>query len=303
MSRSSKSRASEVVVRRRRQPALAGIARSLLGAVGVSLTLRSLLAAYVLIVAVAASLNAYASVRLVRYRLDFVDALRERLYRAVAAAEWKHLLSLRQSDVLSTITMNVSWVSLGVLASLKLAVTAILVVVQLAVALRISPLVTALAAGTGGALIAITWPLVARSRRLGREQVDNNRGVLASVTGFLDGLKLAKAHGLEAGHVGTFGEAIRRSRRSQIDFTTAQSISTAVQLVVTSIVLAILVSVAVQHFPSRTGQPARGRLHLQPPGAPDHLGPAERSPGRAVAPRLQRPARRHRRLRGGQRAA
>ncbi len=134
------------------------------------------------------------------------------------------------------------------LASLKLVVTAILVVVQLAVALRISPLVTALAAGTGGALIAITWPLVARSRRLGREQVDNNRGVLASVTGFLDGLKLAKAHALEAGHVGTFGEAIRRSRRSEIDFTTAQSIATAVQVVVTSIVLAILVSVAVQHF-------------------------------------------------------
>jgi len=227
---------------------VAGIAASLLGTVGVSLTLRSLLTAYVLIVAVAASLQAYASVRIVRYRLDFVDALRERLYRAVAVAEWRHLVSLRQSDVLSTVTMDVTWMSLGAQASLMLAVTTILIVVQLVVALRISPLVTALAAGTGAGLIAITWPLVARSRRLGREQVDSNRGVLAAVTGFLDGLKLAKAHGLEPGHVGTFGTAIRRSRRSQIAFTTAQSVSTAVQLVVTAVVLAILVTVAVEQF-------------------------------------------------------
>src|SRR5438552_11701253 len=43
---------------------LASLARSLFSPIGVSVTLRSLLVAYVVMVAVTASLNAYASVRL-----------------------------------------------------------------------------------------------------------------------------------------------------------------------------------------------------------------------------------------------
>jgi len=227
---------------------LANLARSALAAVGVSLTLGSLLVAYVILVAVAALLSVYSTVRLLRYRLEFVDGLRERVFGAVADAEWKHLVALRQSDVLSTMTLNVSWVSLGAQAALGVSITSVLVVVQLVVALRISPVVTALAAATGAALIAAVWPLVSRSRRLGRELVDNNRGVLAAMTGFLDGLKLAKAHALEAGHLSAFRQAIRRSRRSQIAFSAAQQTATAVQLTVTAIVLALLIDLAVTRF-------------------------------------------------------
>jgi ATP-binding cassette subfamily C protein len=224
---------------------LANLARSALATVGVSLTLGSLLVAYVILVAVAAILSAYSTVRLLRYRLEFVDGLRERVYSAVADAEWKYLVALRQSDVLSTMTLNVSWVSLGVQSLIGVSITFILVIVQLVVAVRISPEVTALAAVTGAGLIAAVWPLVARSRRLGRELVDNNRGVLAAMTGFLDGLKLAKAHALEAGHLTAFSEAIRRSRRSQIAFSVAQQSATAVQLGVTAVVLAVLIDLAV----------------------------------------------------------
>ena len=227
---------------------LADVGRWLLGTVGVSPTLRSLLVAYVVIVALASSLNAYASIGLVRYRLDFVDGLRQRLYEAVAVADWKHLAALRRSEILSTITVNVGWVAMGVLALLQLGVATILVAVQLAVAVRISPWVTALAAGTGAALIVSMAPLISRSRRLGRELVDDNHGVLAAVTGFLEGLKLAKAHGLEATHVTTFSRAIRRSRASQVAFATAQSAATAVQLVVTAAVLALVVDIAVERL-------------------------------------------------------
>jgi ATP-binding cassette subfamily C protein len=89
---------------------------------------------------------------------------------------------------------------------------------------------------------------VARSRRLGRQLVQLNRGVLASVTGFLDGLKLAKAHGLEPAHLTSFDDAMAQARRSQIDFAKAQATATAVQLTVTAVVLAVLIDVAVGQF-------------------------------------------------------
>jgi ATP-binding cassette subfamily C protein len=224
---------------------LARCAREVFGALRIPFTLSSILVVYVAVVAFAAALAAYQSVLLVRYRLEFVDGLRRRLYTAIARAEWRHLLGLRQSDLLTALTVDISWVGQGTLAVLNLGAAAVLVIVQVAVAVRISPTVTALAMATGIGLAALVWPLVARSRRLGRELVRLNRGVLASVTGFLDGLKLAKAHGLEPAHLTSFDDAMARARRSQIDFAKAQATATAVQLTVTAVVLAVLIDVAV----------------------------------------------------------
>jgi ATP-binding cassette subfamily C protein len=224
---------------------LASRAREALGALGIPITLGAMLAVYLGVVAVTAALSAYQSVLLVRYRLEFVDKLRRRLYAAIARAQWRHVLGLRQSDLLTALTVDIGWVGQGTLAVLNLGVAAIVVTVQVAVALRISTVVTALAMATGIGLAALVWPLVARGRRLGRELVRLNRGVLASVTGFLDGLKLAKAHGLEPAHLTSFADAMARARRSQIEFAKAQAAATAVQLTVTAAVLAAAIYVAV----------------------------------------------------------
>ena len=221
---------------------------SALDVIGVTLTLRSLLVVYVITVALAAALNAYATVMLVRYRAEFVDGLRSRLYAAISRAEWRHLLGLRQSELLTTLTANIAWVSAGTVAVLNLAVVSLLAIAQLAVATRISPAFTLLAVATGAVLIAVVWPLVRRSRRLGRELVDNTQALYGSVTGFLDGLKLAKAHALESGHVDSFAEAVTRSRSSEIALAKASAVSSAVQLAATAVVLAVIVDVAVEHL-------------------------------------------------------
>ena len=221
------------------------LARDVFEALEIQLSLRTMLVAYVLVVALGACLTAYQSMLAARYRLEFVDGLRQRAYGSIARAEWRHLLALRSSDLLTSLSVDVAWVGQAAVAALSLAVAVVLIAVQLAVALRISPGITALAALTGGALTALVWPLVARSRRLGQELVGHNRDVLGAVTGFLDGLKLAKAHGLEDGHLRTFDEAAARTRRSQLAFTKAQAAATAIQLTVTAIVLAVIVDVAL----------------------------------------------------------
>ena len=234
-----------------RAPSAGGLmarAREAFHALGVPLSLTAMLVVYVAVVAAAAALTAYQNVLLVRYRLEFVDELRQRLYGNIARAEWRHLLGLRQSDLLTALTIDVSWVGQGTLAVLNLGVAVVVITVQVAVALRISAAVTGIAMATGIGLAALMWPLVARSRRLGRELVQLNRGVLASVTGFLDGLKVAKVHGLEPGHLASFDSAIVRARRSQIDFTKAQSAAAAVQFSATAVVLAVLIDVSAgQH--------------------------------------------------------
>jgi ATP-binding cassette subfamily C protein len=225
--------------------AVGGRAQEAFGALGIPLTLPAVLIVYAAVVAVAAALAAYQNVLLVRYRLEFVDALRRRLYRSIARAQWQHLVGLRESDLLTALTVDIAWVAQGTLAVLNLGVAVAVVAVQVAVAVQISPAVTAVAMATGTSLAAVVWPLVRRSRRLGQELARFNRGVLGSVTGFLSGLKLAKTHGLEPGHLTNFGEAIASARRSQIDFAKAQALATAVQVSVTAAVLATLIYVAL----------------------------------------------------------
>jgi ATP-binding cassette subfamily C protein len=230
------------------QGGIAGGVRSALETAGIPVTLRWMLAAYVAIVALAAALNAYQNVLTTRYCLGFVDGLRGRMYAAIAQAEWRHLLALRHSDLLTTLTVTVGSVMQGTIAVLRIGSAMFLIAVLSAIAIRLSPEITAVAAVSGLALTGLVWPVLARSRRLGQDLVDSNKAVMGTATDFLDGLKLAKAHGLEAGHVATFNSALGRARDSQVQLTKASAAVSAVQTTATALVLAVLVTVAVERL-------------------------------------------------------
>lgn len=218
---------------------------------GVAPTLATVLVVYVAVTAVTAGLNAYGTVLGTRYRLEYVDHLRGRLLAAVAHAQWRQLMELRQSDLLAVLTTNVSWVAIGAMGAMSVIVTAIVVAAQLIAATGISPPLTGLAVLSGIGLVAVVWPLISRSRRLGRELMQGNRRVMAMATGFLDALKLVKAYGREDEHVSLFTAALTRARGSQVDFTRAGATATAVQAVLTAGMLALVVelSVRVIHVP------------------------------------------------------
>jgi ATP-binding cassette subfamily C protein len=231
-----------------------GVAAWLDGAfatVGQRPTLAAVLCLYVAVTAASAALSGYQSVLSARYRLEFVDRLRGRLYAAVVRATWRHMIGLRQSDVLAVLTTNVMWVGIGAVGALNIVVTTIVVGAQLAAAARISPALTGLAIACGIGLVAVVWPLVRRSRRLGAELVAGNRRVLALATGLLDSLKLTKAYGREDEQAQAFDDAVTGSRGAQIEFARAAAIANAVQVTLTALLLAVTVELAVRslHVP------------------------------------------------------
>jgi ATP-binding cassette subfamily C protein len=225
--------------------------RHLLASLGLRPTLITVLAIYVLVTAASAALAAYQSVLSTRYRLEFVDGIRVRLYTAIARAEWRHVMELRQSDLLTELTTNVVWINMGALGALNLMTALIVIGAQLAAAVPVSPAMTGLALISGIVLMAVVWPLVRRSRLLGMQLADRSRAVMELATGFLDALKLAKAYGREREHVRSFDGAIAGVRASQIDYALAGGISGAVQTSLTALLLALTVWVAVRvvHVP------------------------------------------------------
>ena len=192
-------------------------------AAGVEWTLSTVLVVFLVLSAVRSVVAWQREVLLAGMRLGFVDRLRRKLYAAIAGAKWGDLLGRRQSDMQHVLTRDVDRVGQGAFLMLQLTVTALLALAQLALAALISPSVTAVALAAGAVLVALTHPLVRRSRTLGKALTGANRALYGSVTNFLGGLKLAKGHNAEGPHVRHFEEIVATTRKRQLEFTRIDS--------------------------------------------------------------------------------
>ena len=205
-----------------RSPVAEAMARAA-DAAGVEWTLSTVLVVFLVLSAVRSAVAWQREVLLAGMRLGFVDRLRRKLYAAIAGAKWGDLLGRRQSDMQHVLTRDVDRVGQGAFLMLQLTVTALLALAQLALAALISPSVTAVALAAGAVLVALTRPLVRRSRTLGEALTGANRALYGSVTNFLGGLKLAKGHNAEGPHVRHFEEIVATTRKRQLEFTRIDS--------------------------------------------------------------------------------
>ena len=192
-------------------------------AAGVELTLPVVLAVFLILAAVRSAVAWQRAVLLAGMRLGFTDRLRERLYAAVAGAKWEFLLGRRRSDVQHVLTGDVNRIGQGAFLLLQLAVTALLALAQIVLAVLISPSLTAATLATGAALLFLTRSLMRRSRTLGEMLTGANRALYGSMTDFLGGLKLAKGYNAEGRHVRHFTETVAVMRERQLAFTRISS--------------------------------------------------------------------------------
>ena len=215
-------------------------------AVGLEPTLPVLLGAFVLLAGLRSAVAWQRDVQLTALRLEFVDALRERLYTSTAAAAWPLLVRRRSSDLLHVLTHDVGRAGQGAIHLVQGSVGAVLAVAQAALAVAISPpLAFGILLVAGGLLVA-AGPLVARSRELGDRLTAGGRAAHAAMTEFLGGLKLAKSEATEARHVRDFTRAFADMRRRQLNFTRTRVAARALFNVGAVAALAALVWVGVR---------------------------------------------------------
>ena len=210
-------------------------------AAGVELTLPAVLAVFLILAAVRSAVAWLRAVLLAGMRLGFTDRLRERLYAAVAEAKWEFLLGRRRSDVQHVLTGDVNRIGQGAFLLLQLAVTALLALAQIVLAVLISPSLTAATLATGAALLFLTRSLMRRSRTLGEMLTGANRALYGSMTDFLGGLKLAKGYNAEGRHVRHFTETVAVMRERQLAFTRISSAARAGLDMGAAFALAVLV--------------------------------------------------------------
>jgi ATP-binding cassette subfamily C protein len=189
------------------------------------LTLPVVLFAYVGLVALRSVLVRWREVFLAEIQFGFVDHLRTRLYHAIGQASWLFLSKRKPSDFEHVLTFDIGRVGAGTTLFLDLIVSGFIALVHVAVALKLSVAMTLIALLTGAALSLVLWPQVRRARDLGVKLTEANRALFGTVSGFLDGIKLAKSYGAEARHTEAFRQAVAELRGRILGFLRMNSVA------------------------------------------------------------------------------
>jgi ATP-binding cassette subfamily C protein len=180
-------------------------------AVGAQPTLGAVLAVFVVLAVAVAVLQRTQQMVSNRMELEVSLNARTRLYDAVARARWLPLARARGADLLTALTSEVDRVGSAAGFLLTLFVHGLLALAYLAVALRLSPALTAVAMACGGVLLLVMRRQRHATRRAGQEISAVSRELLSAATEHLGALKVVKSYGAEERNAAMYGGVARRA--------------------------------------------------------------------------------------------
>jgi len=160
-------------------------------------------------VALAIALGAYVSFSVLQYALQravtirnvalmqgFGRELRLGVYEALLRADWLFFLKARKTDLTTSLTSDIARVIHGTHVVLQFVSSIAFTVVQAAIALWLSPQITAFVLLCGTALALVSRKRLEKAKELGGSTSELGKAYLAEVTDQLNGMKEIKSNNL-----------------------------------------------------------------------------------------------------------
>lgn len=192
--------------------------------VGVRPTLLSVLGAYVLIISLHGLLSRWQTTVNFALEQEFVASLRKRLYRAIANTNWLFFSRSRSADFTHVLTAELERVGTATSCLLQVFVVAMVAVVYVSFALRLSMVTTGLVFASGAGLLLSLKRKTQVAHVEGEALSRAMNSLYAAVTEHLAGMKMARSYGVEDRHADLFagltervGRVCIRAVRNQVE--------------------------------------------------------------------------------------
>jgi ATP-binding cassette, subfamily C, bacterial len=198
---------------------LAELISSAFEAVGLPLTLITVLGVFTFVTASLAFITRWQHIFEFELSQAFLASLRERLYEAIARADWLTFARTRSSDFTHALTSELDRVETGTRFLLQLTTKAMLLVLYALLALRLSLTITALVFAIGMVLFLVLRRKAQGARWTGEEISLATNGLYAAATEHLSGMKTAKSYGAEERSASIFSGLARRVAKMQVNAT------------------------------------------------------------------------------------
>ncbi len=217
----------------------------LLAAIGVPPTPVGFLAVFVVLIGVRSALQFAKDRAGLLLQHQVVDNLREVCITRLLRAEWRWITEQTRTDHMTLVLGEVNRVGTGLNAGLTLLTTLATALAYFAAAFIFSPAMAGLVLLAAAIGYAAMRRIRASALRLGSQQVDANRDLMANVQQSFGGLKLTKILGSEAWHIDLLVRTVARVRRNQLRFGIETSLMRSLQQVIGAALLALYVLVGL----------------------------------------------------------
>lgn len=185
---------------------------------GAPLALESLLALFLLVVALRNALLYWRDMLGAKLQFHLVDTLRQRCFGALLHSEWRALAGARKADHANLLVTDVNRVGAGLQSGLGMIAALLTMLAYALAALSLAWDMTLVALLSGAAVFGILAAQRRRALALGQELGRANRALQAKVEESMAGLKLAKILRSEARHLDLFRRVSSALREQQLHF-------------------------------------------------------------------------------------
>ncbi|OZB96632.1 ABC transporter ATP-binding protein [Paenibacillus sp. XY044] len=215
------------------------------------LSLPLVLAVYVLILGGQALLQRSQTLLNARIIQSFIRTLRTETYEGLLRAKWEFYLRKRRSDFNHVMSNELGRVNYGTTLFLQMVTSLIFTVLQIALALWLSPVLTWMVLVSGGLLALFARRFVRRSKRIGEETTELSKHYFAGISDHFGGIKDIKSNRLEASHIRWFRQLTDQMEHNFLEFGRVNSMSQVIYRLSSVVLVAafMYVAIAVLHTP------------------------------------------------------
>jgi ATP-binding cassette, subfamily C, bacterial len=180
--------------------------------------------------------------------VGFVQQIRSRITRQLAAARWDIISRLRHSRITHAMGTDIVQISSATNILLRDAVAIILLGSQIVLTFLLAPLLAIFVLGVVLVGAAMLLPMVKRARAIGVFQTNANLSLVDNVTQLLGALKLAISQNLQQSFTREFEATLSQLGAQQINYVRKQTITRLAVTTISGLVGAVAMALSIIFF-------------------------------------------------------
>lgn len=182
----------------------------------------------------------------------FIRTLRIETYQGLIGAKWEFFLRKRKSDFNHVMTNELGRVNQGTYLFLQMISAFLFTLIQIGLALWLSPTLTLVVLLSGGLLALFGRKFIRKSKHIGEQTTALSKYYFAGISDHFNGIKDIKSNRLEQSHIDWFKQLSRKMEDNFIQFGKMNSMSQLVYRLSSVVLIAGFVYLAIEviHTPA-----------------------------------------------------
>lgn len=193
-------------------------------------------------------LQRYQSILNLDNQESFNTFLAVRLFRTVAYAEWKLLISKTKSDITHVVTSELMRVYSGINIFLWMITTVLITIIQIIIAFMFAPGLTCLVLVSAFILFMYLQTFAKEYRGMGQAISDLNRNLYFDLIEHLNGIKEVKSYGIESVQILNFNKTRNMMKQNVIRFNRMQCRTDMLYKIGAAIFISVFLFSAIEIF-------------------------------------------------------